>query len=265
MSANKKLRIDIFRIAVIHQQWAARANRSQKGALTTLPERHIFPSTTLSWERMDRVPNHIPQEVTMTSPSDIENFKASLLGELLRPGDPGYDDARKIWNGMIDKRPALIVHCAGVADVIHCVNFAQANSLLVAVRGGGHNVSGNAMCDGGLVIDLSRMKSVRVDPGHRTARAEPGVTWRELRQSSLARYCHGRRPVSYGQRLRERGFVLGPAGWRRQLRRCDFIRVSAPSGWSGVRWHSGLSHSESKNGSRALPRGHQYCSRRVGL
>ena len=129
---------------------------------------------------MDRVPNHIPQEVTMTSPSDIENFKASLLGELLRPGDPGYDDARKIWNGMIDKRPALIVHCAGVADVIHCVNFAQANSLLVAVRGGGHNVSGNAMCDGGLVIDLSRMKSVRVDPGHRTARAEPGVTWREF-------------------------------------------------------------------------------------
>src|SRR5207253_10262981 len=116
MSANKKLRIDNFRIAVIHQQWAARANRSQKGALTTLPERHIFPSTTLSWERMDRVPNHIPQEVTMTSPSDIENFKASLLGELLRPGDPGYDDARKIWNGMIDKRPALIVHCAGVAD-----------------------------------------------------------------------------------------------------------------------------------------------------
>src|SRR5205807_474878 len=106
MSANKKLRIDNFRIAVIHQQWAARANRSQKGALTTLPERHIFPSTTLSWERMDRVPNHIPQEVTMTSPSDIENFKASLLGELLRPGDPGYDDARKIWNGIIDHRPA---------------------------------------------------------------------------------------------------------------------------------------------------------------
>src|SRR6266576_1628226 len=157
MSANKKLRIDNFRIAVIHQQWAARANRSQKGALTTLPERHIFPSTTLSWERMDRVPNHIPQEVTMTSPSDIENFKASLLGELLRPGDPGYDDARKIWNGMIDKRPALIVHCAGGADVIHCVNFAQANSLLVAVRGGGwgylarkHGLS----CDNLLSLDI---------------------------------------------------------------------------------------------------------------
>ncbi len=116
----------------------------------------------------------------MVDQSAIEKFKASLCGELLRPGDPGYDDARKIWNGMIDKRPALIARCAGVADVIHCVNFAHANSMLVAVRGGGHNISGNAICGGGLVIDLSRMKSVRVDPGHRTARAEPGVTWREF-------------------------------------------------------------------------------------
>jgi FAD/FMN-containing dehydrogenase len=98
-----------------------------------------------------------------------------LRGELLRPDDPGYDDARKIWNGMIDKRPALIGRCAGVADVIQCVNFAQANSMLVAVRGGGHSVSGNAMCDGGLVIDLSRMKSVRVDPAHRTARRIPVI------------------------------------------------------------------------------------------
>jgi FAD/FMN-containing dehydrogenase len=113
----------------------------------------------------------------MVDQSAIEKFKASLRGELLRPGDPGYDDARKIWNGMIDKRPALIARCAGVADVIHCVNFGHA-SMLVAVRGGGHNISGNAICEGGLVIDLSRMKSVRVDPGHRTARAEPGVTWR---------------------------------------------------------------------------------------
>ena len=112
--------------------------------------------------------------------SAFEKFKAGLRGELLRPGDSGYDDARKIWNGMIDKRPALIARCAGVADVIHSVNFAQANNLVVAVRGGGHNVAGNAVCDGGLVIDLSRMKSVRVDPARRMARAEPGVTWREF-------------------------------------------------------------------------------------
>jgi FAD/FMN-containing dehydrogenase len=116
----------------------------------------------------------------MMDQSAFEKFKAGLRGELLRPGDSGYDDARKIWNGMIDKRPALIARCAGVADVIHSVNFAQANNLVVAVRGGGHNVAGNAVCDGGLVIDLSRMKSVRVDPARRTARAEPGVTWREF-------------------------------------------------------------------------------------
>jgi hypothetical protein len=116
----------------------------------------------------------------MTDPSSFEKLKAGLRGELLRPGDAGYDDARKIWNGMIDKRPALIARCAGVADVIHSVNFAHANNLLVAVRGGGHNIAGNAICDGGLVIDLSHMKSVRVDPARRTARAEPGVTWREF-------------------------------------------------------------------------------------
>jgi FAD/FMN-containing dehydrogenase len=116
----------------------------------------------------------------MMDQSAFEKFKAGLRGELLRPGDSGYDDARKIWNGMIDKRPALIARCAGVADVIHSVNFAQANNLVVAVRGGGHNVAGNAVCDGGLVIDLSGMKSVRVDPARRTARAEPGVTWREF-------------------------------------------------------------------------------------
>jgi FAD/FMN-containing dehydrogenase len=116
----------------------------------------------------------------MISPSAIEDLKTNLRGALLRPGDPGYDAARKVWNAMIDKRPALIACCTGVADVIQCINFAHANSMLVAVRGGGHNVSGNAVCDGGLVIDLSRMKSVRVDPAHRTARAEPGVTWREF-------------------------------------------------------------------------------------
>ena len=105
----------------------------------------------------------------MISPSAVEKFKATLRGELLRPGDLGYDGARKIWNGMIDKRPALIAHCAGVADVIQCVHFANANSILVAVRGGGHNVSGNGVCDGGLVIDLSRMKSIRVDPAQSPA------------------------------------------------------------------------------------------------
>ena len=106
----------------------------------------------------------------------VEELKASLRGEMLRPGDDGYDAAREIWNVMIDKRPGLIVRCAGVADIISAVNFARTNNLLVAVRGGGHNVAGNAVCDGGIMIDLSPMKSVRVDPVGRTARAEPGLT-----------------------------------------------------------------------------------------
>jgi FAD/FMN-containing dehydrogenase len=107
----------------------------------------------------------------------VDEFRASLRGALLLPAEPGYDDARRVWNGMIDRRPALIARCRGAADVIAAVNFARTHALLVAVRGGGHNVAGNAVCSGGLMIDLSAMKSVRVDPERRTARAEPGVTW----------------------------------------------------------------------------------------
>jgi len=110
----------------------------------------------------------------------VETFEANLRGELIRPGDEGYDEARKVFNAMIDRRPALIVRCAGVADVIHSVNFARENQLLLAVRGGGHNVTGNAVCDGGMVIDLSGMKGMRIDPVARTVRAEPGLTWGEL-------------------------------------------------------------------------------------
>lgn len=110
----------------------------------------------------------------------IQELKKQLQGELLRPGDDGYDAARRVWNGMIDKRPALIIRCAGVADVINSVNFARTNDLLVSVRSGGHNVAGNAVCDGGIMIDLSRMKSIRLNPTNRTAHAEPGLTWGEF-------------------------------------------------------------------------------------
>jgi FAD binding domain/Berberine and berberine like len=112
--------------------------------------------------------------------SVAQGLADSLRGPLLRPGDSDYDEARKVWNGMIDRRPALISRCMGVGDVINSVNFARAHRLLVAVRGGGHNVAGNATCDGGLVIDLSEMKSIRVDPVQRTARAEAGATWGEF-------------------------------------------------------------------------------------
>lgn len=110
----------------------------------------------------------------------VQQFQASLRGELIRPWDSDYDNARKIFNGMIDKHPALIASCTGVADVINTVNFARINKLLVAVRGGGHNVAGNAVCDGGIVIDLTRMKGIRVDPVRQTVRAEPGLRWAEL-------------------------------------------------------------------------------------
>lgn len=122
----------------------------------------------------------------MVDEAKVQEFKASLRGELIRPGDAGYDDARKIYNGMIDKRPALIARCTGAADVINAVNFARANKLLVAVRGGGHNVAGNAVCDGGIVIDLSRMKGIRIDPARLTARAEPGLTWAEFDRETQA-------------------------------------------------------------------------------
>jgi FAD/FMN-containing dehydrogenase len=110
----------------------------------------------------------------------IERFADHLRGTCLRPGDGGYDEARTIWNATIDKRPALIARCAGAADVIKAVKFARDRGLLLSVRGGGHNVAGNAVCDGGMMIDLSPMKSVRVDPRAQTARAEPGVTWAEF-------------------------------------------------------------------------------------
>lgn len=99
-----------------------------------------------------------------------------FYGDLLGPDDPGYNEARSIWNGMIDRYPTLIAQCTGASDVIAAVNFARENDLLVAVKGGGHNIAGNAVCDGGLVLDLSPMSSVRVDPETQTARVEAGAT-----------------------------------------------------------------------------------------
>jgi FAD/FMN-containing dehydrogenase len=112
--------------------------------------------------------------------SVIAGLRNRMRGEVIRPGDEGYDEARKVWNGMIDKKPALIVRCASVADVVASVNFARENRVLLAVRGGGHNVAGTAVTDGGLVVDLSQMKGVREDPERRTVRAEGGVTIGEL-------------------------------------------------------------------------------------
>jgi FAD/FMN-containing dehydrogenase len=116
----------------------------------------------------------------MLADDAVAGLQAQLRGPLLRPGDDGYDAARRVWNAMIDRRPALIARCAGAADVIAAVTFAREHGLLLSIKGGGHNVPGAAVCDDGLMLDLSPMKGVRVDPLRRTARAEPGVTWGEL-------------------------------------------------------------------------------------
>jgi FAD/FMN-containing dehydrogenase len=118
-----------------------------------------------------------------TTPLDaaaVTAFQARLRGALVSPGADGYDAARKVWNGNIDRRPALIARCTGVADVMEAVHFARAHQLLVAVRGGGHNAAGHASCDGGIVIDLTPMKGIHVDPQRRTAYAQGGVTWAEF-------------------------------------------------------------------------------------
>src|SRR5574339_397099 len=110
----------------------------------------------------------------------LADLAQHFRGELIRRQDPPYDAARRIWNGAIDRRPALVARCTGVADVQAAVRFARERGLLVAVRGGGHNVAGTATCDGGVVIDLSPMKGLWVDPAARTARAQAGLLWGEF-------------------------------------------------------------------------------------
>lgn len=116
----------------------------------------------------------------------LEQLKAQVRGEILLPGDGGYDAARKVWNAMIDKRPALIVRCAGAGDVLQSVRFAREYEAEVAVRSGGHNIAGRSMCDDGLLIDLSPMKGIRVDPARRTVRAQPGLRLGEFDRETQA-------------------------------------------------------------------------------
>ncbi|MFC3282126.1 FAD-binding oxidoreductase [Litchfieldella rifensis] len=118
--------------------------------------------------------------------NSIRQFRDSLRGQLLVPENEGYDEARQVFNAMIDRRPALIVRCAHVTDVIAAVNFARETELPIAVRGGGHSVLGSAVCDEGLVIDLSGMTNVSVDPDKRTARAAGGTTWGDFDRATQA-------------------------------------------------------------------------------
>ena len=117
---------------------------------------------------------------------EIERLTGAVRGAVIQPTDANYDAARTVHNAMIDKRPAIVVRCANVADVIQSVNFARDNNLLLSVRGGGHNVAGLATCDGGLVIDLTDMDGVRVDSKQRTARVEGGATWSQVDHATHA-------------------------------------------------------------------------------
>ncbi len=118
--------------------------------------------------------------------ASLERYTAKMKGKVLRPGDPGYDVSRKVYNGMIDRRPGLIAQCADVDDVVASVRFAAETGMIAAVRGGGHNAGGLGVCDDGIVIDLSALRDIRVDPRERTARVEGGCTWAEVDRATHA-------------------------------------------------------------------------------
>ncbi len=139
-------------------------------------------------------------QTTSISEDLIKDFQSKFRGRVIQPDDGGYHEARRIWNAMVDKHPALIVQCAGTSDISEAIVFARMHHLPLSIRGGGHNIAGNALCDNGVVIDLSKMKSISVDVEKQIARAEPGVLWSEF---DLETQAHG---------LATTGGVVGSTG-----------------------------------------------------
>jgi FAD/FMN-containing dehydrogenase len=141
-----------------------------------------------------------------------QELRSHLTGEVILPGDATYDEARAIWNAMIDKRPGVIVRCLTTADVVTAVNFARDSGMVLAVRGGGHNIAGSALCDGGIVVDLSKMKAAKVDPAARRVTVEGGATLGDLDAATLA---HGlATPVGINSTTGIAGLTLGGGfGW----------------------------------------------------
>jgi FAD/FMN-containing dehydrogenase len=154
----------------------------------------------------------------------VTELADALTGPLLLPRDAEYATARRVWNGMIDRQPALIARCAGAADIRAAVQFAASHDLLVSVRGGGHSISGKAVCDGGLMIDLSGMRAIAVNADGQRALAQPGILLGELDRATVPQGLrqpggggshHGQRRRTPGQRGGESGAAMGPARRRR--------------------------------------------------
>lgn len=150
----------------------------------------------------------------------IDAFRTDFGGQVILPTDAGYEVARRIWNASIDKHPGLIARCSGVADVVRAVKFARTNDLLVSVRGGGHNVGGRALCDDGVVIDLSALKGIFVDPRARTVRAQAGATLGDVDRET---HVHGLAvPFGVVSRTGIAGLTLGGGvGWLVRKYRTD--------------------------------------------
>ena len=137
----------------------------------------------------------------------VDNLKGRLRGTVLLPGAPGYNEARSLWNGMVDRRPALIARCTNATDVIAALSFGREQNLVIAVKGGGHNVTGNAMCDGGIVIDLSPMRRCDVDLGRRMVRVEAGALLGDI---DAATQAHGfATPIGINTTTGIAGLTLG--------------------------------------------------------
>jgi FAD/FMN-containing dehydrogenase len=122
----------------------------------------------------------------MAGESVVQALEGVFAGQLVAPGDAQYETARRVWNGMVDRRPAVVARCASEGDIAAAISVAVEHELQLAVRGGGHNVAGNAVCDGGVVVDLSALKQIEVDPVRRVARVQPGVLLGELDRATQA-------------------------------------------------------------------------------
>jgi FAD/FMN-containing dehydrogenase len=150
----------------------------------------------------------------MTAPhsAKVEELRKGFKGKVITPGDREYEESRKIWNGMVDKRPAIIARCAGTQDAVNAVNFARDNGIQLAVRGAGHHIAGNSLCDDGLVVDLSHMRAVKVDVAAKRAIAEGGATLGDFDEATLA---HGlATPVGINSTTGIAGLTLGGGfGW----------------------------------------------------